>query len=164
MPAAALEKFKEYLRSQELRLTSDRLAVVEAVFDTHDHFAAEELYLRLRERGVSKATVYRTLPLLVGCGLLRQVMFGDKQGHFEHVHQEEEGHDHLICTRCSRVIEFQHPCVPRLLEAVRRRYGFRPERVVLEISGLCAECRQPGPKAGKQPGRGGSPRHAGGGA
>ena len=143
MPVAEKERFRQFLRSQALRMTSDREAVFEAVFATHDHFGAEELYFRLRERGVSKATVYRTLPLLVGCGLLRQVLLGDKQGHYEHVHQEEEGHDHLICQRCGQVIEFQHPCVDRVRQAVRRRYGFEPRRVVLQISGLCQECRRP---------------------
>ena len=141
MPAEK-ERFRRFLKSQYLRMTSDREAIVEAVFSTHDHFRAEELAWRLRERGVSKATVYRTLPLLVDCGLLRQVMLGDKQGHYEHVHQEEAGHDHLICTTCGEVIEFQHPCVGRVREAVRRRYGFEPERVVLEITGLCAGCRK----------------------
>jgi Fur family ferric uptake transcriptional regulator len=142
MPAVAKERFREFLRTQELRMTSDREAIVEAVFSTEEHFGAEELAWRLRERGVSKATIYRTLPLLVGCGLLRQVIFGDKHGHYEHVHEEDAGHDHLICTRCGGIIEFQHPCVGRVREAVRRRYGFEPERVVLEISGRCAGCRQ----------------------
>ncbi len=144
MPTAEKERFRQFLRAHHLRLTSDREAIVEAVFAIEDHFAADELYFRLRDRGVSKATVYRTLPLLVDCGLLRQVIFGDKHGHYEHVHHEEEGHDHLICTSCGGIIEFQHPCVDRLVAAVKRRYGFEPERVVLEISGRCAECRKEG--------------------
>lgn len=142
MPVVEKDIFRQFLASRALRFTSDREAVVEAVFSSHDHFGAEELYQRLRSRGVSKATVYRTLPLLVGCGLLRQVILGEKQGYYEHVHREEEAHDHLICTRCGDIIEFQHPCVEKVREAVRRRYGFEPERVVLEISGVCRECRQ----------------------
>ena len=150
MPTVEKDRFRQFLKSQALRMTSDREAVVEAVFTSHDHFAAEELYQRLRDRGVSKATVYRTLPLLVGCGLLRQVILGDKQGHYEHVHQEEASHDHLICSCCGEIIEFQHPCVAKVREAVRRRYGFEPRRVVLEISGVCREC-QPASQPARKP-------------
>ncbi|MFH0811037.1 MAG: Fur family transcriptional regulator [Pseudomonadota bacterium] len=144
MPVTAKERFRQFLKSQALKMTNDREAIVEAVFSIENHFEAEYLAYRVRERGVSKATVYRTLHLLVESGLLRQVIFGDKHGHYEHVHQEEEGHDHLICLRCGGIIEFQHPSVAEIKAAVKDRYGFLPERVLLEISGVCARCHQAG--------------------
>jgi len=140
MTTSERQLFRDYLKSRRLRLTGERECIIEEVFATHEHFEAEELAARLRNRGVSKATIYRTLPLLVSCGLLRQVIYGEKHGHYEHVHQEEEGHDHLICVGCGKVIEFRHDCMEALKSSIKEQFTFEPHRVVLEVSGLCADC------------------------
>jgi len=85
--------FGAYLRSRGLSFTAEREAVLRQILAGGSHFQADELYLRLaggKGRPVSRATVYRTLSLLVDCGLVRKVAFVDRHSHYEHLF----GHDH----------------------------------------------------------------------
>src|SRR3989339_1032456 len=99
--------FKEYLTSRKLKFTAERQAILDRVFENHKHFEADELLvdLRLNDMKISKATIYRTLALLVKCGLLREVIFGEKHAHYEHVYGHEH-HEHLVCIKCGKIIEF----------------------------------------------------------
>ena len=82
MPAAgkqaAKQKFLRFLEGKKLRITAQRQAIVETVFGTEEHFSAEQLLAWAREKdaSVSRATVYRTLPLLTESGLVREMDFG----------------------------------------------------------------------------------------
>lgn len=136
--------FQEYLKSKGLKFTPERQVVLEWVFKSHKHFEAEDLLLDIRRSGerVSKATIYRTLNLLVKCGLLREVIFGEKHSHYEHVHGNEH-HDHLVCSGCGKIIEFTEEKIERLQDAVCRRHQFLPESHRLQIQGLCHECQKP---------------------
>lgn len=133
--------FREYLGGEGLRLTSERITILREVFSRHDHFEAEDIVMGLRGRGtrVSRASVYRTLPLLVECGLLRCVHLGEKHGHYEHTYGHEH-HDHMICSRCGRTIEFKDDEIERLQDRVCAAHAFAPDGHRLEISGVCAEC------------------------
>ena len=108
------------------------------------HFEAEDLHYELRkkkEHRVSKASVYRTLPLLVEAGLLREVEFVDRHAHYEQISPADR-HEHLVCTECGKVVEFRRPSVERTLRQVARDYGFDHESHKIEITGLCEECRR----------------------
>lgn len=146
MYSALLDKqtvFATYLRSERLKVTPERMAILEAAFSTSGHFAAEDLLLRLRLAGsnVSKATVYRTLALLVKCGILREVIFGEKHIHYETTLGKTH-HDHLICLSCGKIIEFAEPTIEQLQETICAAYQFLPHRHKLEITGLCQACQQ----------------------
>lgn len=140
-------KFQEYLQSKGLKFTPERQSLLNWVFKSHKHFEAEDLLLDIRQSGerVSKATIYRTLSLLVKCGLLREVIFGEKHSHYEHIH-ENEHHDHLVCSGCSKIIEFTDEEIERLQDAVCQQYQFLPESHRLQIQGLCKECQKLGAK------------------
>ncbi|MEW6230397.1 MAG: Fur family transcriptional regulator, partial [Bacillota bacterium] len=96
--------------------------------------------LRDRGRRVSRASVYRTLPLLVKSGLLRDVHSSEKHSHYEHIFGHRH-HDHLICTKCGRTIEFNSPMIEKLQTEICNQHGFWATGHKLEITGLCDACR-----------------------
>ena len=137
-----VEKFREYLKSNGFKLTSERKAILEQVFAYDDHFQAEDLLVRMRQDGysVSRATIYRTLPLLAKSGLLTEVIDAQKHSHYEHIHALQQ-HAHLICLRCGKIIEFREPEINALQEAVCQTHKFRPMKYRNEILGYCFECQ-----------------------
>jgi Fur family ferric uptake transcriptional regulator len=138
-----LETFKKYLASENLKLTPQRAAILDTIFAARGHFDADDLFFALRKDGkrISKATVYRTLELLTGAGLIRQVDFGRGHRAFELIFGRSH-HDHLICTSCGKVVEFDDPTVQELQARVCGRFTFRLESHSLRILGQCASCRK----------------------
>ncbi len=135
--------FLNYLRDEGLKWTPEREKVYEEALSTDGHFEAEELAFRLRKSGsrISKATVYRTLPLLVKAGLLKEVIYGEKHRHYEHVHEGEQ-HDHLVCLRCGRIIEFEdESLIKEIEERVCKGNHFEPQKVLVEVFGYCKKCQ-----------------------
>lgn len=121
------EQFAGYLRAQGLRLTSERMALFEEIYRQHGHLDAEALLAAVRQRGhpVSRATVYRTLELLVSAGLVRKQRVGARGQLFEHIHPGQQ-HDHLVCSHCGRVVEFVSPGITALQAEICRAHGFSP--------------------------------------
>jgi Fur family ferric uptake transcriptional regulator len=138
-----LETFRKYLASEELKLTRQRAAILDGIFVTHGHFDADDLFFALRKGGkrISKATVYRTLELLTAAGLIREVDVGKGHRAFEHIFGRSH-HDHLICTSCGKMVEFDDPVVEELQNRVCRRFSFQGESHSLRILGRCASCRK----------------------
>ena len=135
--------FQEFLRERGLKFTRERHTLLHEVLANPDHFEAEQLLINLRQSGkrVAKATIYRTLPLLVACGILRQVQFGDKLTHYEHT-LGQSPHDHMVCRRCRKVIEFDSEEVLRLRNAIAERHRFQAMAHRFQITGLCADCAE----------------------
>lgn len=149
--ATAESIFREYLHDRGLKYTPERRTLLLEVLGNPDHFEAEQLLISLRQAGqrVAKATIYRTLPLLVNCGILRQVQFGDKLTHYEHAFGQNP-HDHMVCRQCRRIIEFSSEDIVRLRTVIAARFRFHATSHRFQISGLCWECVQARP-AGEQP-------------
>ncbi len=135
------QRFHEFIRGRGMRVTAERRALLEEIFSHHRHLDAEDLYGALRDRGIpiSRATVYRNLELLARAGMVRKHRLGQGRYLFEHLHAGQE-HDHLVCTSCDRVVEFQSPGIAALQVEICRAHGFEPRRHGLEIHGLCREC------------------------
>lgn len=133
--------FREYLRDRGLKYTPERRAVLREVLRNDEHFEAEQLLIALRQAGhrVAKATVYRTLPLLVNCGIIKQILFGDKLARYEHTYGQDD-HDHMVCQRCRRIIEFDSSDVERLRTILANEHKFYATAHRFQITGLCAEC------------------------
>jgi Fur family ferric uptake transcriptional regulator len=136
------ERFSEYLQSRGKRITQQRRVLVDHVFERHDHFDADELIANLAalEGGdrVSRPTVYRTLNELVEAGLLRRMNLGGRA-----VYEHDYGypsHDHLHCTMCDKLIEFQSDELEQLREAVGREHRFRVTGHRLIVTGVCWDC------------------------
>ena len=140
-PDELREAFRKYLKDHGIRYTTARRKILDVVLDMRDHFEAEQVLYLLRERGhrVGKATVYRTLPLLVDCGILKQVRFDAKLAHYEHAFGEAP-HDHMVCRRCGRIIEFSSDEIVELRRRIAQRHHFHVTSHRFQLTGLCWEC------------------------
>ena len=140
-----VQRFQDFLQGQGQKLTAERTALVREIFSTHYHFEADELLFKMKEKNVkiSRATVYRTLELLVKSGLVRRVHLGEDHYHYEHVSGNSH-HDHLVCTTCGGVIEFHDEELERLQMAICAKKKFTPTFHNLQILGVCDSCRRKG--------------------
>ena len=135
------ETFREFLDTRHLRLTREREEVLQEVVRSRGHFDPEELHYTLKGKGakVSRASIYRTIPLMVEAGIIGKVENTDKHSHYELILGREH-HDHMLCTRCGRVIEFYSEELERLQDKLCQAHGFRGNSHTLEIKGLCKKC------------------------
>ena len=138
-----LDTFRLWIKAQGLKATAQREDIAQVFFSTTRHLSVEELYSEVRQINprVGYATVYRTLKLLKECGLAEERHFADGQARFENI-EAERHHDHLICERCGRIIEFVQPRIEELQEELAQRYGFVATTHKMEIYGICKECRE----------------------
>lgn len=145
-PSPYLPLFRRYLRQQGLPVTQQREVVADVVFNSREHLSVEEIEARLKDRGerIGKATIYRTMEILVRSGLVEDHDFGDGFKRYEHLFGHQPVHEHLVCTSCRSVVEFQRPEIERIQDEVAAQHGFLPTRHRLEIYGLCADCQEKG--------------------
>jgi Fur family ferric uptake transcriptional regulator len=138
--------FGRYLREQGLPVTQQREAVAEIVFSSAGHLSVDEIEQRLRESDerIGKATIYRTLDLLVKSKLVDEHDFGEGFKRYEHRLSRQPVHEHLICLECGKVIEFRSDEVRAVEDRVRLEHDFQPTRHRLDIYGLCRECQASG--------------------
>jgi Fur family transcriptional regulator, ferric uptake regulator len=140
-----INKFNSFLLQQGLKPTSERTALIREIFSTHYHFDADELLFKMKQNDVkiSRATVYRTLELLVKSGLVRRVHLGEDHYHYEHVTGDSH-HDHLVCTVCGGVIEFHDEELEQRQREICEKKKFTPTFHNLQILGVCDSCRRKG--------------------
>jgi Fur family ferric uptake transcriptional regulator len=144
------ETFRGILRQRGLRYTMEREAILEEVLGRVGHFDPEQLHMDLRGKGhrLSRASIYRTLPLLLELGVIEQVERTDRHAHYERTRGH---HDHMLCVSCGRVIEFYSGPLERLQDKICREESFQGVSHTLEIRGFCRACRKKG--HGRKPGR-----------
>ena len=94
------ELYRDFLKSKNLKLTKPRLIIMEAVFENHEHFNVDDLYeqIKKKHKNVSRATIYRTVPLLVESGLIKQSLRCESKDIYEHTYGHEN-HLHFICEK-----------------------------------------------------------------
>jgi Fur family ferric uptake transcriptional regulator len=137
------ERFRQVLREKGLRFTKEREAIFKEVLGRRDHFDLEELHMDLRRKGhrVSRASIYRTLPLLLELGVLEEVERTDKHAHYERTTGRKH-HDHMLCVSCGKIIEFYSDALEKLQERLCGREEFEGVSHLLEIRGYCRKCRK----------------------
>ncbi|MEY4242960.1 MAG: hypothetical protein RLZZ245_545 [Verrucomicrobiota bacterium] len=140
------ERLNEFIRRKGLRRTGQRDVIVKAAFSKDEHFTAEELFERARklDADTSRATVYRTLNLLVEADLLREIDLGDNQATYDPNFHDKPAHNHLVCIDCGRVVEFEDSHLELLNDCVTRRLGFKPIRQSIKIEANCEQLRLKG--------------------
>ena len=136
------KRFQKFADSKGLRSTRQRDIILDIFLSTHQHVSVEELYLRVKacQPKIGYTTVYRTLKLLVDAGLAREILLHDGQTRYEHILAGEH-HDHLICTACNTIIEFENETIEQLQAEIAARHGFDIHSHKLELYGLCVACR-----------------------
>jgi Fur family ferric uptake transcriptional regulator len=134
--------FCEFAATKGLRSTRQRDIILDIFLSTRQHVSVEDLYLKVKSSnpGIGQATVYRTLKLFAEAGLAREIHLHDGQTRYEHVLAGEH-HDHLVCTGCNAIIEFENETIEKLQDEIAARHGFMIRSHKLEIYGLCAACR-----------------------
>jgi Fur family ferric uptake transcriptional regulator len=136
-------RLNTYMAKKGLRSTAQRRLIVDTFFEGSPHVTIEDLLneVRVRDRGIGYATVYRTLKLLAECGVASERRFGDGLSRYEIADDRGAHHDHLICTSCSTIIEFEEPRIEVLQDEVAKRHGFALASHKHEMYGTCARCR-----------------------
>jgi len=137
--------FVEFLKHRGDRITESRRIVFERVFARHDHFCADHLAMDLATgpSHVSRGTVYRTLDLMVAAGLVRKIRDSDVHAHFEHTYGHPE-HEHMVCDRCGRFIEFRTPVIQEEIGRISRQNKFKVTRHRTMVFGICSACAEGG--------------------
>lgn len=136
------EELTAYMERKGLRSTAQRRLVSEVFFRTGGHLSIDDMLSLVRKQDpkVGYATVYRTLKLLVECGLANERQFDDTVTRFEVAHHDSH-HDHLICLECKRIVEFEDDEIEALQVALAKRYGFTLVSHKHELYGHCERCQ-----------------------
>jgi len=136
------EVFRKYIKNKGLKLTPERITILNEVFSTHDHFDVEELYGRIgaKRESVSRTTIYRTLPLLLDCGLISEAIRCKGRVYYEHIYGHRH-HSHLVCIKCGKIIEFEDDQIEKEKERICKKYNFKTTEYRFGIRGYCEDCQ-----------------------
>ena len=142
MSSNEIDILENYISENNLKITKQRRTVLKAFLECKNHISVEELYniVLKTEPKVGLATVYRTLALLTKSGLALEMDFGDGQKRYESTHNIVH-HDHMVCTECGKIIEFNHPLIEKYQEEVAKENGFKVTSHKLDLFGYCQDCR-----------------------
>jgi Fur family ferric uptake transcriptional regulator len=142
----AEKRFVDFLQGKRLRLTSQRRAIIDSVFNTDKHFTAGQLlkWSRRRDRSVSRATIYRTLPLLTASGLVREMDFGGEHKFYDPNYADHPNHSHIICQDCDTIVEFDSDQIKKMESEMCRKLGFLIKAHRLQITCTCEQFRRLG--------------------
>lgn len=134
--------FKKLLDAKGLKFTHERQQLLEEILKIKQHFDADGLYEQLKDKGlrISRDTVYRTLPLLLECGVVQKSVGDGRREYFERVGAKGH-HDHMVCIRCSRILEFKSDEIEKIQDQVCRDHGFQLIFHDHRLFGYCRECR-----------------------
>ena len=142
------EKFREYLasRSRPQRYTDQQRDMVKYIFSKHNHFDADQLIEEMKQKGfqVSRATIYRTLPLLTASGLVREMDFGKDFKYYDPNYADHPNHNHIICQDCDKIVEFESEKIEKLENEISHRLGFSVKAHRLQITATCEELKKLG--------------------
>ena len=133
----------EYLKSKNRKQSRQRAEILELFLRSPRHLTANELYRQVQKHNpaIGFATVYRTLKLLCEFGLCREILLEDGISRYER-QKGHEHHDHLVCTKCGRVVEVVDQTIEEHQERLFKRYGFHPQRHRMELYGVCKKCKK----------------------
>ena len=137
------ERLQSYLVSNGLKQTRQREQILRAFVECGRHISIDELvgHVRKRDGGIGHATVYRTMRLFVDSGIAAERHFLDGPARYETAEVlEDDHHDHLICTECSAIVEFENEKIEELQELVAREHGFQLTSHKMELYGTCSRC------------------------
>jgi Fur family ferric uptake transcriptional regulator len=138
-----LKNFVDHPAKHGLKSSDKRYFIIDYFVKQDRHFTVEELHDEIKKINpeISYSTVYRALKLLTQCGLASECTFDTSVVRYEPVHQARH-HDHLICRRCGKIIEFENARIEQLQNGVARKYSFLVSSHKLELYGVCRTCQQ----------------------
>jgi Fur family ferric uptake transcriptional regulator len=141
---AAGKIFQEYLKKRELKNTPERYTILDEIVKMQKHFEVDALLvqLRIKNKKISRATIYRTLDLLIDCGLVTKVNFNAPapRPFYEPVAGLTK-HDHFICQECGKIIEFYDQRIKKIQLQLQTAYGLDVVYYSYHLYGRCADCK-----------------------
>jgi len=139
-----LETFKGILKSNNLKFTAQREAILKTLYDHPNHFTPENLYLLVKENypqlNTGITTIYRTLNLLEENKLATSLSFGTQGKKFELGNKPH--HDHMICEICGNIVEFEDPQIESRQQEIAKKHGFKLTDHLMQLYGICKECQK----------------------
>jgi len=138
-----VKDFKNFIKKKGLKYTSEREEILKEILKSKQHFDVDELYMKLRKKGskVSKASVYRTIPLLVEAGYIQEVYKQDSRSYYE-VTLDKLPHIHFICIKCKGVDEIIDDYLAERIQEEAKNKNYTPLTYHLEIFGICHKCKK----------------------
>lgn len=137
------QQFEKLFKQEKIDRFEDRFAVLEAFLHTEDHVTVEALWLKLKDKknSLSSEFIEETLELMCRFGFAQKNRFNNGNIQYEHRHLGQH-HDHMICTKCGKVIEFKNDQLEQLQAQVVAGFGFHMLQHRMEIYGICPDCLQ----------------------
>ena len=139
----ARERLAAWIAARGLKATRQRDLIVDTFFSQAGHISVDELFEKVtaRDSTIGAATVYRTMKILTDAGLASARHFEGAQTRYEAA-LDRHHHDHLICTSCSNIFEFENERIEELQDRVAAEHGFTVTHHKLELYGLCKDCQE----------------------
>lgn len=133
--------FTDFLEKKSLKLTSQRRTILRQAMQAKGHFTADDLldFSKKEDDTISKATVYRTLELLIESRILQNQDFGDGKNSYERALGVKH-HDHFVCIRCGKILEFENDEIEKLQDAEAAKKNFTVVYHSLKLFGFCKNC------------------------
>jgi len=139
-----LEQFKQLLRNNNLKFTKQREVILSTLYNNEGHFTPEEIYHIIKKENpdlnTGIATIYRTLSLLENANIATSISFGSQGKKYEL--GVKAHHDHIICTKCGKILEFFDESIEKKQEKIAKSLGFKMEDHIMKIFGICPECQK----------------------
>ena len=137
-----LQLLMDALQNEGMRYTKQRKLVWDEICQSKEHRDAEEIYLKINKNGrkVSRATVYRTIDVLVKNNLVRQLELGDGRKRFENK-LDSSHHDHIVCLSCGNIQEFIDDLIEKQQDKIAKKHNFKIVRHIHQLFGFCSNCK-----------------------
>jgi len=134
---------RDFLKQKGLRLTPQRETILKTFISNEGHVGIEDLInsAKASDPSIGVATVYRTINLLIECGLARENSLPDGKRFYERMYRQGH-HDHLVCNNCGKIVEFEHPLIEKFQKEVAISHDFMLENHKMALYGLCANCNK----------------------
>ncbi len=139
-----LAEFKNILKQNQLKFTSQREIVLYTLYNNTHHFTSEDLYMLIKkeypELSIGIATVYRTLSLLEENAIVSSISLGIQGKKYEIANKPH--HDHIICESCNKIVEFENEEIEALQYVIAKQNGFQLTNHLMQLYGICKECQK----------------------
>ena len=145
------EQFKAFLYAQKGKVTNERLALLRTIYSNDGHYSVDDLLELMKAEGqkTSRATIYRTLDLLVQSGLIRKLSLEDQETRYESALTTGH-HDHIICVDCRKIIEFFNPRLEQIQDEILATHNLKPVKHIHQLYGSCMVPDCPSKKKNKK--------------
>ncbi|HWO55576.1 Fur family transcriptional regulator [Paenibacillus sp. JTLBN-2024] len=135
-----VEHALEQLKTNGVRITPQRHAILAYLMESMSHPTADEIYRALEPKfpSMSVATVYNNLKMLIEAGMVHELTYGDNSSRFD---ANVSDHFHVICQKCGKIEDFSYPSLEDVEQTAEKSTGFQIQGLRMELYGICSSCK-----------------------